>query len=354
MSNELDRVRRFRSEQAPPSDAVRERARAALANVTGETTASTDRRRARKRRGSRHSRYGWLPRSVAVGLALAVCFVVIELLGSGTGTGPSPALAATFERLARIAASGPSLVPGPGQYLYVDSDQRYSATGSNGGAGCITYALIHQQAWIAANGSGLVQATIGPSSFTSASDRTVCAKMPPPARGTSRTWSAPGCYPISPVKDMGALSTNPRRLLRQIGGARPSGADFEEIGDLLRQTDASPALRAALYRAAALIPGVRLLGTVKDHIGRTGLGVAYEDRRITYELIFNARTAALLGEQQSGHTAGTDGWAVYLTSRVVGKLPLQSPLPLTPACVGGAGIVKHTPAGDVEVGLPTP
>jgi hypothetical protein len=353
MSDELDRVRRFRSEEAAPSDAVRERARSALRNVTANPAASTERHRAGKSRDGGRRRYGWLPRSVAVGLVLAGCFVAIELLGSGTGTGPSPALAATLGRLARIAANGPSLVPGPGQYLYVDSDQHYSATASNGGAGCVTYALDHRQVWIAADGSGLMQDTIGQSTYTSVSDREVCAKMHLLADGvpgTSRTWFAGGCFEISPVADMQSLSTNPRRLLGEIGGSSSPGAAFEEIGDLLRETDASPSLRAALYRAAALIPGVHLLGTVRDHIGRTGLGVTHEDHGITDELIFNARTSALVGEQQSGQGPGTDGWAAYITSRVVSGLPRQSPLPLTPPCVGGAGVAKHTPEGTVDVG----
>ena len=62
-----------------------------------------------------------------------------------------------------------------------------------------------------------------------------------------------------------ALSTDPGTLLVQMrradGGPRSAGEDFVHVGDFLRETDARPALRAALYRATALIPGVRLLGT---------------------------------------------------------------------------------------------
>jgi len=141
-------------------------------------------------------------------------------------------------------------------------------------------------------------------------------------------------------------STDPRKLLVQMrladGGPRSAGEDFVHVGDFLRETDARPALRAALYRAAALIPGVRLLGTVRDHLGRSGLGVAYRN----HELIFNPQTAALMAEQ----TIGDSGWTVYLASHVVNRLPRRSPLPLTPPCIDYGGYITHTPAGDVQTG----
>jgi hypothetical protein len=164
--------------------------------------------------------------------------------------------------------------------------------------------------------------------------------------GTSNLWFAPDCFSIGPNNDVNALSTDPRKLLVQMrradGGPRSAGEDFVHIGDFLRETDARPALRAALYRAASLIPGVRLRGTVRDHLGRSGLGVAYR----THELIFNPRTATLMAEQ----TVRDPGWTVYLASRVVNRLPRRSPLPLTPPCVNDGGSITHTPAGDVQTG----
>ncbi len=96
---------------------------------------------------------------------------------------------------------------------------------------------------------------------------------------------------------MTALPTDPRALLdkiEKIQGVR-AAADFEVLGSLLQETDASPALRAAVYRATALIPGVKLEGLVRDHSGRQGLGLALQTDKERDELIFNPRTAALMG-----------------------------------------------------------
>ena len=48
-----------------------------------------------------------------------------------------------------------------------------------------------------------------------------------------------------------------------------------QVGDLLRETSASPELRAALFKVAAGIPGVKLLGTVTDSDGRSGTAIAF-------------------------------------------------------------------------------
>jgi hypothetical protein len=108
--------------------------------------------------------------------------------------------------------------------------------------------------------------------------------------------------------------------------------------------------RAALYRVAALIPGVQLLGIVRDHSGRRGLGVAFTSHGFVNELIFNPRTAALLGERGIGKAPGSSSWAVYIDSRVVARVPYPSPRPLTPACHHDAGHVRNVPGGVVVTG----
>jgi hypothetical protein len=107
------------------------------------------------------------------------------------------------------------------------------------------------------------------------------------------------------VPDLSNLPTNPGTLLagveaRTVGSSfdAPAGAagTFEIIGDLLRETDASPRLRAALYQAAAQMPGVTLIGTVTDAAGRSGTAVAYASGGEQNELIFDPTTSVLLGE----------------------------------------------------------
>jgi hypothetical protein len=105
---------------------------------------------------------------------------------------------------------------------------------------------------------------------------------------------------------------------------------FTLVADALRESGASPALRAALYEVAARIPGVELLGPATDRVGRHGLAVAYVDAKIheRHELIFDRRTAALLGEEYVqlegnpyGYRDGTvTGYATYVVSAVVDRI----------------------------------
>ena len=90
----------------------------------------------------------------------------------------------------------------------------------------------------------------------------------------------PGGLSDGPV-DLSKLPTDPAQLAamissRKIEGGPPGPAeDFVQVGDLLRESDASPALRAALFKVAAGIPGVKLLGTVTDSDGRSGIAIAF-------------------------------------------------------------------------------
>jgi hypothetical protein len=263
-----------------------------------------------------------------------------------------------LQRLARIAASGSSLVPGRGQYLYTRSVGRGAAFDGDGGQKeCISYSTDHRQVWIGANGSGLLRDQSSAASYTSSSDRAACASMGftrHNVAGTSNLWFAADCFALGPARDMNALSTNPRTLLRQMrridGGPPGPAEDFVHVGDFLRETDASPAVRAALYRAAALIPGVHLLGDVGDHSGRLGLGVALDVHHVQEELIFNRRTAALMGEQTTSRKPGSSSWTVYLASRVVNNVPYPSPIALTSPCHNYAGYIHRVAGGSVMTG----
>lgn len=77
---------------------------------------------------------------------------------------------------------------------------------------------------------------------------------------------------------------------------------FDTVGSLLRETNAPPEIRAALFRAAAKIPGVELKQNVTDPKGRPGvaLSLAYDPggRVMLSELIFDTGTSALLAESQ--------------------------------------------------------
>jgi hypothetical protein len=118
----------------------------------------------------------------------------------------------------------------------------------------------------------------------------------PAVFGEGLTWDQLYALPTDPAK-LGALLEHQVKGYgpdpNPTGGVSAAQEEFVEVGDLLRDTPASPALRKALYDVAAGIPGVRLVGKMKDALGRTGIGVAREGETT---LLIDPATGQLLAE----------------------------------------------------------
>jgi hypothetical protein len=347
MIDELERLRDMRSAVLPPTDSARLAAAEALAAAIAAAPMREAARepepeprpsRRRRLRGRR------VPAIVTVLAAATLAIVIDGTLQSGSPARPASAAAAVLLRLARVAAQQPaSAVPAPGQYLYVDSADAYpSDTYTASGGHYSVLVPHHREIWIGPDDSGWLRETAGTATFLTPADRAAWIAAGRPSLGsgggTSNTQFGPGCLSIGPT-DESSLPTDPGALAadiseRKVEGGPPGPAeDFVQIGDLLRETDASPALRAALYQVAARLSGVIALGPVTDHAGRRGVGLAYDSQGTRQELIFDPATSALLGEQYTvigGAGAveppGTDvGWAVYLKTAIVDSLPSGAP-----------------------------
>ncbi|MFI0943972.1 CU044_5270 family protein [Streptomyces sp. NPDC021020] len=143
----------------------------------------------------------------------------------------------------------------------------------------------------------------------------------------------PGSRPVDTYELLDSLPSDPRALLDRINHdpdffvrGLPKGAlvwvgrfdfapitsqtpeaQFQRVANLLSLPDVPPRIRAALYRALALVPGVRLdAEPAKDATGRSGIGVVFEGRPQPkgfwverYELLFDSRTHAYLGSRAS-------------------------------------------------------
>jgi len=148
-----------------------------------------------------------------------------------------------------------------------------------------------------------------------------------------------GCPDKGSVNDptyrlLQTLPTNPRTLLNLIyaetrgEGAAP-GHDqeaFITIGDLLRESIPPPEVSAALYRAAALIPGVTVVNNAADAIGRHGVAVARTDKNGTQsEWIFDRTTLRMIGEREVDLATGSVTGATAILARAftdrAGQLP---------------------------------
>jgi hypothetical protein len=129
-----------------------------------------------------------------------------------------------------------------------------------------------------------------------------------------------------------SLPTDPRTLLNLIysfnqknGEGQALGSDgeaFVTIGDLIRETIVPPSTAAALYRAAALIPGVTLIGHVTDVEGQPGIAIAWTSSQGRYEWIFDPATLQYVGERDYDMSSGkpvVTGNAAVMQRAFVGR-----------------------------------
>jgi hypothetical protein len=259
---------------------------------------------------------------VIAGVGLAgTAALVAALVVPGAPGAPTSAAAAVLAHLSKVAAGQPAAAALPaGEYEYTASvgmnlisrvyeNDELPGSPTTSGPPKQTfsvYAPVTRQVWIATDGSGRLEQSYGTPSFLTPADRAawVSDGSPDVVPASSDVDSIePKGALVAP--DLSNLPTNPGTLLagieaRTVGSSfgAPAGAagTFEIIGELLRETDASPRLRAALYQAAAQMPGMTLIGTVTDAAGRSGTAVAYASNGEQNELIFDPTTSVLLGE----------------------------------------------------------
>jgi len=339
----------------PTSDSPQ--ARQVLAQVLGAPSPGS----AGGRRRRRYLTFG------AVLVAAAVAATALLLPGSPAAHRPPPgnqALATALGRLSLVASSQPAgHPPGPGQYQYTDSTSlNWSDTFVSAKIHFSVSYHQHRQVWIATNGSGRIKESNTDPDFASAADRAAWIAAGRPTL-QQRPWDqrfGKHGLSIGPVNLL-KLPTNPRALAallfaRKIEGGPPGPAeDFVQVGDLLRETDAPPALRAALFKVCAMIPGARLLGTVSDPlggrgigiahwqpVGRSGLGFAGHRSQVESVLVFNPRTSGLVAEETfvtapGARKATLTAWTVYLKSGVVDSVTSTT-------LVAGRGVSEVSPA----------
>jgi RNA polymerase sigma-70 factor (ECF subfamily) len=102
-----------------------------------------------------------------------------------------------------------------------------------------------------------------------------------------------------------ALPRDPKQLLTRIRhdvgatGWSPDGAAFERIAELLGSGVAPAPVRAALYRAAALIPGVELVTHATALHGQDGVAIGRTESKsgLRLDLVIDPHTGELIGER---------------------------------------------------------
>ena len=239
--------------------------------------------------------------------------------------GPTPASAAiALDRAASTAMRQTAVYPTARQYEYVKVQEGVTSSAGFAGVGVRFWQSDTKQDWYRANGSGRERIVNSREGFFAPLDRSIArahalslAQYMPNQDGD---LAYPGVGAYYSDYDPAGLPTQPTALLRAIerevrdtrtpptatAGATVSevatASVFEVIADRLLFASTSPALRSALYRVIAHLPGVQLLGWRTDRLGRRGIAVALShaeigDETTRRELLFDPATGEPLQTQ---------------------------------------------------------
>jgi hypothetical protein len=235
--------------------------------------ARTDIASARTRRYSRR-RVG-----VLAGVTAAVAAAVITIPTVGLG-GHHPTVNADAADVLRQAGVAAGQQPGgwPNAEFW-HSVSTYSQDGA---------APSRREIWIGHHRAGVLK------------DPGVDSKLVPigvadfPAGSTGLSWD-----------DLYRLPTDAKALTKvlraDIKGAGPNDDAelFTIVGDLLRESPAPPVLRRALYEVAAGVPGVKLVGSATDSLGRPGTAVERDE----HQYLISTKDGALLQETSGNYVS---------------------------------------------------
>ncbi|MFJ1549078.1 CU044_5270 family protein [Streptomyces sp. NPDC088246] len=288
----------------------------------------------------------------AVACALAVGGVMVVNLADTPGHGTTavkdgsatgaPEATQLLERIALAAAGTKQPAVRADQFLYIESKVAYAGQSAAGGP--VTMAPAHtRQVWSSADGSrpGLLREEGEPDSRLG-DDAPVYHLDGPGATPRPSTLHKKGPSISDPTHEyVASLPTDPDALLRLIRnetrgqGQDPDQRAFTAIGDLLAETWAPPQVSAALYKAAAKIPGVTVIHEAADATGREGVAVARTAHGQQTQWVFDRTTYAFLGERTVLTEAGDAGPAgtVVGTSAVLTRAAVdragETPAPTT-------------------------
>jgi RNA polymerase sigma-70 factor (ECF subfamily) len=352
--DELTLLRTVHDDVADPSPEVRDRGRRALVEHIGS-------QRSKKRPHRGLKRAGWISGSTIAVAGIAAALVLSNIVGlAGWRGGADPAAAAALSDAAAATIKTSDPVVGAGQYLKVSTQAVYSVEGDDGtghGAaylatqdGQIYVPADHNDDWVWVRAASTVAQTFGPASERAAAAVTNRVSTTPEViRAAKGAW-----YNGKPTAgSFDGLPRDPQQLLNYIyrvtagTGVSPDGEALVFIADTLRTGVVPAELRAALYKAAAGIPGVAITDHAATLDGRSGIAFGRDEGNgVRQEIIIDPGTGLLIGEREvllrdgvlPGVPAGESmGWTTVTTTVVDSAPPGGSSCGPGSQPTGGAG-----------------
>ncbi|WP_269857083.1 CU044_5270 family protein [Streptomyces sp. RPT161] len=221
------------------------------------------------------------------------------VLTTRIGTADVHGVSQLLDRISLAAQENPGPQASAGQYIYIETKTASTHVRTvDDKSSVVSDALHTRQTWQSPDGhkGWLIEPGNTDSTGTS-----LDSKVEPYLNAPSYDYLA-------------TLPTDPDALLKKIytetkgHGPSPDAEAFTTIGDLLSQSYPPGRLSAALYRAAAKIPGVVKVDDAVDAAGRHGVAVARLDEASGQrtEWIFDKETFTFLGER-TVQVKGTSG-----------------------------------------------
>jgi hypothetical protein len=229
--------------------------------------------------------------------------------------------------VAKAAGSQPAPVVRDGDFMYIRSEVAYEVDSIVNGHETSAMEKLHErQVWLPVADicvTGLL--TEDGSSTPLSPFPVVNGKVDRSGSGglaVNFTCPSEGHLGDATYRLMQSMPTSPQDLLAflQAGKKWTNDGPAQEIGDLIREAIVPPALMAALYRTAELLPGATLVPDAVNAVGRHGVAIAWDTGDYRTEWIFDKSTLQYIGERDYDVKTGVvNGESAITQSAFVSK-----------------------------------
>jgi len=343
--DELTLLRSARDFPAMPQDELAKNRMALDKAISG-----TAPRTVAKKRMQRRAR--WTFASIGVAAAIAIALVTTDTIGfGGSPVGASAEAAEVLNQAAQTTILTADPIVGPDQYLRIDT-KAISGVGTTISGHDIWYLTVStsslfvpksdQKSWVLQRSFPTVFQTFGPESQAYASKYQAELVAEHGTGGEyfqARNGAFMNSRPDYTPESLKALPRDPQQLLNHFylvnpgSGVSKDGEAFHLIIEVLRTGFVPADLRAALYKAAALIPGVSVTEKAATLDGRQGISIGRTESKTAerQDIIIDPTNGLVIGERlvilngQPGIPAGTAIGSTSVTTSVADSAPTSTP-----------------------------